>query len=177
MHLLGFSQVNRDDVISQFRDYKKMIAQQNFEEALDKYTPENVFSFISKEKLIKSMKERLSNPQIKVDIYEPTDIHLRDQSIKVDETDYIIFSFTQYVGMTFKDKSIDLKSMIPVFETKIGKGNVTYDEKLDCIKLKSNRDMVASSKDGKNWKFIMVYQSPHLRKVLPKEVLNQLNLK
>lgn len=173
---LAFCQDYKSDIINQFMDYNALIENKEFRKALETYGNEDFFKFVPKEQLILFMEQMFESKDFEYKIYKPKDIKVEDQIIKENNNSFLKLSFLQSLDMKFNSSEMTSDQMLSALQAGFGYEAVKYNSSNNFFEIKSIKQVVANSKDFKNWKFSIIEkeQIPILKQFIPETFLRTL---
>lgn len=80
--VLSFSQTIQSDIEGQFRDFNALIAEKNFDKALDLYVNEDFLKIFPKDQMVQLMDQMFNMEGIDFKIYKPEDIAVSKDVVK-----------------------------------------------------------------------------------------------
>lgn len=174
---LTFAQSAKQNVERDFMNFNQLISEKKIDDALE-YTNPKIFEIIPKES-IKNLLEAVYNmPNIEYKTSKPIISEISDVK-RIENIDYIRIEYISPIVMKIKNLNLNeeskIHSILNSFESKFGKGNVTFDKVSGVFKINAKKVVIASSNTGiNNWKFVTV-DNPRmktiLKKIIPAEIL------
>ena len=173
-----FAQTVKQNVERDFIEYSRLVSENKIEEALE-YTNPKFFELIPKEKVKNLMEAVFNMPNIEYKIYSPKILEISDVK-RINNIDYVKIITISSIDMKFTNIDSSDKSKLLLiqnsFESKFGKGHVVYDKASGFFKIKTNKEIIASSTDDQNnWKFVII-DNPRMKalleKIVPAELLD-----
>lgn len=172
-----FAQSPKQNVERDFIDYYQLILDKNINNALEYINPK-LFEIIPKESM-KSLLEAVYNmPGMEYKISKPIILTISDVK-QIENIDYIKIEYISPIELKIKDLDSNDEAKVQVllnsFETKFGKGNVSFNKLSGFFKIHMNKVIIASSQaESVNWKFVTV-DNPRMKtlleKIIPTEIL------
>ncbi|WP_196890125.1 hypothetical protein [Aureivirga sp. CE67] len=183
--LSTFSQNHQEVIKKEFSEYISLLEKFEFEKSLDYVMPE-FFEIASKEMILKEIEAAFNDPEIELkfgaieilSVNEPKNIDGKMYSvIKYNQNILLKMNSAEEVG-TEEEKQEMLDFMLVAFQAQFGKENVTYNKETGFFQIFAEKTGVAATKsDIIDWKFITKEegQDLFLKKILPTEILNDMN--
>jgi len=160
----------KDSIKNQFMYYNDLIVKKDFPASFEYINP-GLFNLVPKEQLLQIMDQTFNNPDIEIKLAAPKILSI-DDSLQIKQMSYVKLKYSGKLDMRFV-AARDSTEMLNAFGAQFGKENVKYDPATQFYTIQLIKNVVANSKDGKNWTFVDVEekQKEMLEKFIPKELL------
>ncbi|MEO9952976.1 hypothetical protein [Nonlabens sp.] len=177
------AQETKNEIQADFTNYLNSIVNMELEKSLD-YMPTEFFDIIPKAKMLEVMKQTFNNPDMEIDIKNPTILKI-DDAQKIENKYYSLLTYSSQMNMkingdgqeTEEDKKLRISMTKTAFQQSFGAENVAYDDKSGFFEIQSEKDVYGISDNGKTgWKFLVLEknQKAILEKLLPAQLIENL---
>lgn len=178
----SFAQDLKPELSRQFIEYSQLVIDQEFDKALD-YTIDDIFEIVAREQLKSIMETVFATPSVIFKIQLPKILDI-DKEIVIDGANYARLKTETSLEMKFLPDPADPERtlgeqeehdalILVSLQEQYGKSNVAFDKHSGFFKLKSIKNAVAKSIDGKNWKFAVI-DNPQMKVLLGRFIPKQL---
>jgi hypothetical protein len=165
----------------QFIQYSALLSQKKFDEAI-RFLDPDFLEIVTKEQLIAALNKTLNSPDFDYKTGEPTVSDFKPTKL-IGSKNYVKFISHMEIQMRFykdeprtaDEKKLFISLLKATLEKQFGVGNLTYDDAIEYFKIKSNKNIIASSDDKMSeWKFVVVEpaQKALLSRFIPAELLD-----
>ncbi len=171
-----FSQNIQEDIENQFREYNALIANKNFDKALDLYGNEDFLEIFPKQQMVHLMKQMFNMEGMEVQVYKPEEVIVSNDIIEQNSKIYIPIHYKQKMDIKFSILNAKTENLLSALQREFGFDNVKYNEQSQFFEINATKEAVASSSDSKNWKFTIIEkkQIPFLKQFIPEQFLKNL---
>ncbi len=174
-----------NSIKTDFITYNKKLKNKDLENALDYVLPE-FFTYFSKEKMLKGMKQLMEDESMTYVLNDPI-INKIKPITKSNSKYYSLIDYNGDFAIQFK-QSLNLSKeewqkfkayYLQSFNKTFGKENVSFNDNTKFFKIKSKNYILAVSTNGKDhWKFLQI--DPNLgdiyTKIIPKDILEKYDI-
>ena len=168
------AQSYKDSIEAQFLRYTNLLINKEFAKSTD-YMNQEFFKIFSKAQMIALIEKTYNNPEINFSIDNPVVISVGNSKM-INKTNYVKLQYSNYMNIRFKSdekETPDTASTKMALQAQFGEDNVKYIQSTDTYRIFVVKNVIADSKDMRNWTFVVVEdkQKPILEKFIPKELL------
>lgn len=165
-------------VEQQFMHYTNLVIKKDFRTAAN-FIIEDLYTLVPREQMITAMESIFSMPEFDYHIDSAKVLQVGDARL-IDSAHFVKLQYSNLLRMRFGTDSTQTDSTLKenelltlTLQSKFGEPNVTYNKNTGYYTIHSVKDVIAKSKDLKDWKFIVMEDDkmPFLKKIVPKELL------
>lgn len=174
--VLSFSQTIQSDIEGQFRDFNALIAEKNFDKALDLYANEDFLKIFPKDQMVQLMDQMFNMEGIDFKIYKPEDIAVSKDVVKEGDKSYIKINYRQSLDIKLNMPNVTNDQFYAALQEEFGADHVKFNDSTKFFEVRMGKEAIASSHNLKNWKFTVIEkkQIPILRQFIPIQFLKEL---
>lgn len=180
---IALAQETKNQIQADFTNYLNSIVNMELEKSLD-YMPTEFFDIIPKAKMLEVMKQTFNNPDMEIDIKNPTILKI-DDAQKIENKYYSLLTYSSQMDMkingeeqeTEEDKKLRISMTKTAFQQSFGAENVVYNDTTGFFEIQSQKDVYGISDNGKTgWKFLVLEKNQKviLEKLLPAQLIENL---
>ncbi|PPK95826.1 hypothetical protein LY01_01419 [Nonlabens xylanidelens] len=180
---IALAQETKNQIQADFTNYLNSIVNMELEKSLD-YMPTEFFDIIPKAKMLEVMKQTFNNPDMEIDIKNPTILKI-DDAQKIENKYYSLLTYSSQMDMkingeeheTEEDKKLRISMTKTAFQQSFGAENVVYNDTTGFFEIQSQKDVYGISDNGKTgWKFLVLEKNQKviLEKLLPAQLIQDL---
>lgn len=167
-----FGQAYKDSIHAQFTRFSNCLMNKDFEASTEYLNP-GLFELSSKAYFIEMMKRTFENPVLELEVKEVNILSIGESRLLNNEH-YVKLNYSNRMLMGFReaDAEPDTTSIKKTLQEKLGYANVTYDATSRRYTILVTKEVIANSKDMRNWTFVVLEekQKTNLQRFIPKEL-------
>jgi hypothetical protein len=181
----AFAQVENEQIKADFQKYASALRSGQYTQTTS-YMPEQIFAFVSKERLVQEMKNALESDETETKI-NSIEINSFSNKMTVEGTTYVPFTFTQKFEIKYpnlfdetddeQSRSSTTKFIVQMLNESMPESSVSFVQKSEVFKVSSLKNAVAiKSTSLDSWKFLVVEAQlrRELESILPASVIQKL---
>jgi predicted metal-dependent hydrolase len=180
-----FAQGENEQIKADFQKYSSALRSRQYTQTTS-YMPEQIFAFVSKERLVQEMKNALESDETETKI-NSIEINSFSDKMMVEGTTYVPFTFTQKFEIKYpnlfdatddeQSRNSTTKFIVQMLNESMPESNVSFDKKTEVFKVSSIKNAVAlKSTAPDSWKFLVVEAQlrKELESILPASVIKKI---
>jgi hypothetical protein len=181
----AFAQGENEQIKADFQKYASALRSGQYTQTTS-YMPEQIFAFVSKERLVQEMKNALESDETETKI-NSIEINSFSNKMTVEGTAYVPFTFTQKFEIKYpnlfdetydeQSRSSTTKLIVQMLNESMPESSVSFVQKSEVFKVSSLKNAVAiKSTSLDSWKFLVVEAQlrRELESILPASVIQKL---
>jgi hypothetical protein len=181
----AFAQGENEQIKVDFEKYSSALRSGQYTQTTS-YMPEQIFAFISKERLVQEMKNALESDETETKI-NSIEINSFSPKMTVEETTYVPFTFIQKFDIKYpnlfdatddeQSRESTTKFIVQMLNESMPESNVSFDKRDEVFKVSSLKNAVAlKSTLLDSWKFLVIEAQwrRELESILPASVINKI---